>query len=395
MSRHSAITLYDGVLGMPRGGEGAERIYKRRACMYHIPCMKDLPQTWLVFRLSALGDVILTTGPLVWLHARYGWRFTVFTREVYAPLFANNPAVTSVISPSENDLRMPRIVSYFKELARKFEGWGLLDLHGTVRSSLLSTFWRGPVRRYSKYGFERRAFLASRGKLYREELLAADVPQRYALAVESEAPPASELVPRLYLTDAETASAKSFLASLSADAVQSALNVRVALHPYAAHASKAWPEAHWRHLVTMLDEQRISWLLLGRGAKFFPARAEDIVGSTDLRESAALLAASSVLVTGDSGPMHLAAAVGTPVVCLFGPTVREWGFYPVGNRDTLLESGMPCRPCSLHGKKSCPLAVECLTSIRPEVVMAQIAAYLPGGERSVEATFPRVRRLYC
>jgi ADP-heptose:LPS heptosyltransferase len=187
-----------------------------------------------------------------------------------------------------------------------------------------------------------------------------------------------ELAPRLCLTDGERAWAKSFLANLTADAVQKSPVARVALHPYAAHASKAWPEEHWRALVRMLDERRIPWVLVGRGAKLFPARAEDAAGATGLRESAALLAASSVLVTGDSGPMHLAAAVGTPVVGLFGPTVRAWGFYPTGRRDTVLEADLPCRPCSLHGKKACPRAVECLASLRPETVLAELVPYLSG-----------------
>ena len=335
--------------------------------------MNDLPRNWLVCRLSALGDVVLTTGVLAWLHARYGWRFTVLTREAFAPVFEGSAVVDSVVVPEAQDLVLPHAATYFRELALRCEGQGLLDLHGTARSRLLGAVWRGPVRRYPKYGLERRLFLASRGALFRRTLLATTVPQRYALALVADPPPASELVPQITLGANETAWAKSFLAKLFCDDVLKFSGGCVALHPYAAHGAKAWPEERWRALAHVLDARGIPWFVVGRGDKLFPEHAHDLTNATSIRESAALLAQASALVTGDSGPMHLACAVATPVVGLFGPTVREWGFYPSGPRDTVLESPCGCRPCSLHGKRPCPGKGECLANIEPEQVMAALA----------------------
>ena len=67
--------------------------------------------------------------------------------------------------------------------------------------------------------------------------------------------------------------------------------------------------------------------------------------------------------------MHLAGAVGTPVLALFGPTTEEWGFFPAGPRDRVLESQLDCRPCTLHGKKHCDRNHACMQSITPEQVM--------------------------
>jgi heptosyltransferase-2 len=72
--------------------------------------------------------------------------------------------------------------------------------------------------------------------------------------------------------------------------------------------------------------------------------------------------------------MHLAVATGTPVVALFGPTVREFGFYPFRARAEVLERDLWCRPCTAHGSAHCPLAHHnCLETIVPSEVMDAMA----------------------
>lgn len=341
------------------------------------------PANWVVFRLSALGDVVLATGVLRYWNKAYGWRFRVLTKTPFASVFENHPAVDSVITPTAAELAMPGLVAGFGEIAERHTGWGLLDLHGTTRSRLLAMRWKGIVRRYPKRSLARRAFLLTGGLAYKESLRALNVPQRYSLAVETVPPPAEALVPVLYLADTERAWAKSFLASLFRDDVlknppDAAFPQRcVAIHPFAAHAHKAWPKAHYERLVSLLDANGIPWLVIGRGEPFFPADRRDLTGKTTVRESAALIASCSALVTGDSGPMHLGTAVGTPVVAMFGPTTKEWGFFPSGPRDQVLETDLACRPCSLHGKKGCPHSGKCLARIAPETVLAAVEDVLP------------------
>ena len=77
-------------------------------------------------------------------------------------------------------------------------------------------------------------------------------------------------------------------------------------------------------------------------------------------------------VSGDTGPMHLATAVGTPVVALFGPTVEPFGFFPYRGRATVLERPLACRPCSSKGGPRCPLGHhQCLEEIMPDVVLGR------------------------
>ena len=337
--------------------------------------MSTPARNWLVFRLSALGDVLLTTGVLEYLHSEYNWRFHVLTKDSFAPVFANNPAVELVLQLQEKHLRISPMLALFMQLADTYAGWGLLDLHGTLRSRLLGAIWRGPVARYPKQGFARRIFLASGRRWCKKLLDHTTVAQRYAMAVTKDSIDAGRLVPRMYLTDDERRDARKRLEETFGDAALHAadgLPHPVALHPYATHPGKAWPAEHWHALVTDMDSAGIPWIALGQGDAMFPGRAEEYSNTTSVREAAALLAECRVLVTGDSGPMHISNAVGTPVVALFGPTTREWGFYPTGEKDRVLELPLDCRPCSLHGKKDCPIHTKCLADISPETVLAHL-----------------------
>lgn len=326
----------------------------------------------VVCRLSALGDVALLTGVLdYWRRAR-GWSFAVLTKSQYACLFAHHPAVREVVGLSPEDLKNAH--SCFKNLAARFAGRPLLDLHASLRSRLLGLLWRGKVRRYPKFSFRRRLFLRCKSRRLAEKLRQASVPQRYALAVESAPPPQAELAPRIYLSAGEREAAGRRLGELFGPAGEAG---PVIVHPYATHARKEWPAGHWRELVALLGKQGLAVLVVGQG-QALPGLLEanpdlrDLSNSTDLRELCAILERGSVLVTGDSGPMHLGVGVGVPVLALFGPTTREWGFFPPEGKGRVLELDLPCRPCSLHGGSDCPGGGECMGGITPETVFANI-----------------------
>ena len=107
-----------------------------------------------------------------------------------------------------------------------------------------------------------------------------------------------------------------------------------------------------------------------------PGRAVSSAGELGLRVSAALIQRAAVLVTNDSAPLHLATAVGTPIVALFGPTVPDFGFGPRRAGDASLGlDGLVCRPCSKHGPETCPLGHHrCMRELAVETVAAALAA---------------------
>jgi heptosyltransferase II len=85
----------------------------------------------------------------------------------------------------------------------------------------------------------------------------------------------------------------------------------------------------------------------------------------------------SVYVTNDSGPMHLAAALGVPIVAIFGPTVKELGFAPYTKKAQILEVDLPCRPCGKHGGKVCSKKhFKCMNDISVESVVNAVEEFL-------------------
>src|SRR5438874_10849554 len=107
------------------------------------------------------------------------------------------------------------------------------------------------------------------------------------------------------------------------------------------------------------------------------SKAVNAGGGFTLQETGACLGRATVLVSGDTGVMHMATGVGTPVVALFGPTVGQFGFFPYRARAAVLERALDCRPCSATGTAACPLGHHrCLADITPEGVAAAVERLL-------------------
>ena len=329
----------------------------------------------VVVRLSHLGDVTLTSGVLAHWHATHGHTFSVVTRHGYARLFDHHPAVREVLGVNAAGLD-----NWFKTanaITRRLGNRPLIDLHRTSRSLLLAAMWKERVIKYPKYPLARRMYRWFRHGPSARRLARLNVPQRYALALDG-TPPAVEMVrPRVFLQPEEREQASTFL--IERGLVVDGSRPLVALHPYATHAAKAWPAEYWQELTRAIEARGWQWLVIGASRTRPLAEAagvRDLTGETDIRGSLAILAACDALVSGDSGPMHLATAVDTPVVALFGPTTRHWGFFPSGERDMVLESDLPCRPCSLHGGKGCDKDNQCLRDIAAERVVVALEELL-------------------
>jgi heptosyltransferase-2 len=157
----------------------------------------------------------------------------------------------------------------------------------------------------------------------------------------------------------------------------------VALAPGSVWATKRWP--YYPELAQILaDEARI--VVVGSAADSPLARAVavaapgviDTTGQLSLLASAELIRRCGVLVTNDSAPMHLASAMGTPTVAVFGPTVPEFGFGPLAPRASVVgHDTLPCRPCDRHGPQRCPLGHHrCMRELQPSLVAERARALL-------------------
>jgi heptosyltransferase-2 len=149
----------------------------------------------------------------------------------------------------------------------------------------------------------------------------------------------------------------------------------VGLIPGAAYGTaKRWPAERFAALADRLAGNLGAEIILFGSAgerdvaerieSLSRAKIHNVAGQTRLRELAALLAECKVVVTNDTGAMHVAAAVGTPVVAVFGPT-NPVTTSPVGPRHTLIRRPMDCSPCLL---RHCPIDHRCMTAIDVEEV---------------------------
>ena len=157
----------------------------------------------------------------------------------------------------------------------------------------------------------------------------------------------------------------------------------VAMNVSARWETKRWPPQHFAEAADQLAEAGIPIVFMGGPAERPETRAVmarmrtkavDLTGQTPVGLLPSLLRRAAVLVTNDSGPMHIAAAVGTPVVVLFGPTdpVRTG---PYGRGHVVLSNPVECRPCF---RRECSRAVtlECLTGVTSEQVVRAVQQQL-------------------
>jgi ADP-heptose:LPS heptosyltransferase len=150
---------------------------------------------------------------------------------------------------------------------------------------------------------------------------------------------------------------------------------RVAVNPGAKWPTKLWPKDAWIDLVRRLDIEGFQVVVTGGPDERDHNRALaeaapgvlDLTGRTGLKVLAEVYRRVDLIVSPDTGPMHLGAAVGTPVVALFGPTsAQRTG--PYGPDHTVISLNVDCRPCFL---KNCP-DPRCMTDITPQAVMAAV-----------------------
>ncbi len=169
----------------------------------------------------------------------------------------------------------------------------------------------------------------------------------------------------------------------------------IAIAPGSVWRTKRWPTERYCALAAALTGRGYRVILVGgpgdeevcglvaAAANGAGAGAVNACGKFSILESAELIRSAALLICNDSAPLHLAGAVGTPVLAIFGPTIPGFGFGPLGPLDRVLERpGLWCRPCTMHGGGSCPVGgFACMDGISPETVI-EAALGMAAGRRS-------------
>jgi len=328
------------------------------------------PANILVVRTSALGDVVLATSILEPLRARFPRaRIEWVTDALYAPLLDGLPEIAQVHRLGREGLTSAAAVA--ARLRGRFDF--AIDLQNKLRSALVARS-AAPLRA----AFRRRTALRALLSLFGSDppLVRAHQTRLYAEALA----PLGVFEPgRMKVSLSPQAHA------LAADALQGVAEPAIAIAPGARWATKRWPAERFAAVADALAAEGYAIVLCGgpsdrdafaafRAAS--RARVAADLSFLPIEALAAAIARVQLLVACDSGPVHLATAVATPVLALFGPTsTARWGPPPPGRA---LAIGLPCAPCSNHGGDYCPEGHHrCLADLAPEAVLAAARDLLP------------------
>ena len=176
------------------------------------------------------------------------------------------------------------------------------------------------------------------------------------------------------------------------------------LNPGSVWATKRWSAQGYAELIGHLKRRYPCKILLFGGPEDHGiiARIQElsgdvgvsVAGKIDLKELPCALEWCNVFITNDSGPMHVAVARGVPVVAVFCATTPSLGFYPYSSRAVVVEKELPCRPCSSHGGRRCPLGTEdCIRLVKAEDVFRGVGRLLDAsngvGSDSSDSHFPQ------
>jgi heptosyltransferase-2 len=328
----------------------------------------------LLIRLGSLGDVILATGAATALRDRDpASPVDVLVKSEWAAVWENHPAVATVHRLEESD-RGPAGIGRWASRLRERRYAEAVDLQASPRTRLLTALAGiAHVRRPRRYSRERRRLVRTKtgGPPAGHHVLGA-----YLEAVG----PGATGIPSLHPGEAARGRAAERLAGAG----------ETALAPGAHHATKRWPVSRYALVGRALHERDGhpvpvfgapgDDLLFAELEEVWPEREQWIPVREEFEVAAAALARCAVLVTGDTGLMHAAAAVGTRTVALFGPTVAAFGFAPVGEGHRIVEVDLSCRPCALHGGPVCPEThFRCQLDITPDAVLAAATGVPVGG----------------
>ncbi len=327
-------------------------------------------KSFLIIRLSSLGDILLTTPAIRCLRNNFpSARIDFLVKERYRELLEDNPHISSVISLPE-PANWEVLNEMMSSLRNQYDV--VVDLHTSLRSFYLrNKLGAEKVFRYRKHRAARWMLVNFKRDYYPKDF---SIPQAYFEA----------LAPLKVSPDGEGLEWQGALQRrekfLSIAGLEEPPELKpIALCPGASYPTKKWPQEYWVRLAEKLMlTKRPLWIFGDKsdrevGQLLGALKPDKVVNFCDrlsIAESGAGLSHCHLAVTHDAGPSHMAAAVGTPVVAIFGSTVPRLGFRPYRIPNRVAEVELSCRPCSHLGYNECPKAhFRCMKDLSVERVV--------------------------
>jgi lipopolysaccharide heptosyltransferase I len=342
----------------------------------------------LIVKLSALGDVVQTIPAFEALRNHYPAAYISWlVEEGAAELLEYYPGLNEVYVCQRKSwlekLRQPElwpavaldIIRFSRRLRSRYYDV-IIDFQGLLKSAI----WVGLARGARKIGFD--GTREGSWRFLNERLPPYD-PDRHALERYLD-------VTRYLGAEVENVLVRAPWTSAEEHKFRKRLNQvtrngetpLVVCHPMSRWQTKLWPQAKFARLAAEMVE-RLQATVVFTGSAEDRDEIEAVLheasdsgiynwaGTTNLRELAYLCKRATVVISTDSGPMHLAAVLGTPVVALFGPTA-PWRTGPYGHMHRVLRMERDCSPCF---QRNCE-TVECMTAIEVDDVFGAVVEQL-------------------
>ncbi|MCY4643539.1 MAG: glycosyltransferase family 9 protein [Bacteriovoracales bacterium] len=373
-------------------------------CEYMAP-----PLHLLLIRFSSIGDIPLHLCVAANIKERWGNRvhLSLLTSSLCAPLMEGAPFIDDIHgfpkkAPPKALLRFIRSIHQKKKIDF------LLDLHGSLRSLLVRLyFWKIPGLCLDKRSFERHLLIFAKLDLlsfqYRSPSKGSSSKGSSKERKRGEGEPVVERIPKDFAPvfryrpeEREGKWPKTFCAKTFEKS--SFLRPSSLRSPYilvavsASQAQKRWPLSSYERFLAqaLVDEdfQGLQFVITAGPvddfcSRFFelekrhPKRLLNLQGKTSLTESVHLAKEAHFCLGNDTGILHLAESVGTPVLAIFGPTGQAQGLYPHLPESDTLSLSLWCRPCNTSTKGRCIRSERfCLTRISPEMVRDKLKTLL-------------------
>jgi heptosyltransferase-1 len=375
----------------------------------------------LLIKLSALGDVVHTIPLLNKLRRRYpAARLDWLVTPGIGELLAHNPAISNVIEFARDDRSAPWRLTPYVSAARLIatlraaEYDLVLDLQGQLRSAVFAFLSGAPVR----IGFDK-----PRADVWQS--LQRKIPDQARQHAWQGAREASWLaytdhiaLPTLDVHPVERYLGVGPMLGLDDGAADFAFPIPPEAHariealfdyygiatakllvmaPGTVWETKAWRRDGFAEVARHFMQKGFAVTLIGSDreralcdavGKLAPG-AVNLAGETTLSELAALISRAAICVSNDSGPMHLAVALGRPVVSVFGPTDPVWAG-PYRREGAVLRAGLPCSPCYLRLLSRCAHNHDCMKDVSAAAVITRAENVL--GDRTNKPAEAQARR---
>lgn len=338
--------------------------------------MRNL-QKILIIRFSSLGDVILVSPLIRILRNTYpNTQIDFLVKSEYVDTVKFNPHLSNVIELKTNEKEELR---WLKEEIRRCRYDLIIDIHNSLRSRYLRWFSRARfTTSVNKRVVARFLLVNLKWNIYKN-LFSVD--QRYLETVKRYGVNDDGNGLEIYLPKDTITTTKAMMERFKLEKYDVVLGIA----PTARHFTKRWlPERFVEFGVEFSKQYQSKMFIFGSkderdycediaqmiNTRVGTSTAENLSGKLTLLETAAALDYCYVVVTNDSGLMHLAAARKKKIVAIFGSTVKEFGFIPYRTDHIIVEqSNLPCRPCSHIGLATCPKKhFRCMKNISVEDV---------------------------